>query len=252
MDTQRRCSVCGGDSFDRRPILWRALIDEWQISPFEADYIDRQQGECCTGCGANLRSIALANALRWTFGTNEPLSQFCASAAASTFNVLELNEAGTLHPFLSKLAGHVFGAYPQVDMHALPYPDGSFDVVIHSDTLEHVPNPIHALGECRRVLARGGTVCFTVPVIVGGYLGSAMASLRVIMATPPRRVTTTWFGPSSVLMHGHTPCKPAFRTFAYLASSIHRLLLWRRAQIQTETLVRQEAGENQPVNVRPR
>ncbi len=52
-------------------------------------------------------------------------------------------------------------------MHALPYPDGSFDVVVHSDTLEHVPNPLHALGECRRVLKPGGALCFTVPVIVG-------------------------------------------------------------------------------------
>jgi ubiquinone/menaquinone biosynthesis C-methylase UbiE len=52
-------------------------------------------------------------------------------------------------------------------MHALPFQDMAFDVVVHSDTLEHVPNPIHALGECRRVLKAGGSVCFTVPVIVG-------------------------------------------------------------------------------------
>ena len=132
----------------------------------EADYIDRQQGEFCIGCGANLRSIALANALRWTFGTDEPLARFCASPEASTFKILELNEAGTLHPFLKKFPGHVFGAYPQVDMHALPYSNGVFDVVVHSDTLEHVPNPIHALGECRRMLAPRGTLCFTIPIIV--------------------------------------------------------------------------------------
>src|ERR1700722_15031080 len=119
-----QCSVCGGGAFNRRMILWRALIDEWQISPMEADYIDRQQGEFCIGCGANLRSIALANALRWTFGTGEPLAHFCDFPKASTFKILELNEAGTLHPFLKKFPGHVFGAYPQVDMHALPYPNG--------------------------------------------------------------------------------------------------------------------------------
>lgn len=165
-DILRRCSVCGGASFERQPVLWRRLIDEWQISTIEVDYIDRQQGEHCTGCGANLRSIALANALRWTFGTDEILARFVPSRGASTFKVLELNEAGSLHLCLSKLPGHVFGAYPQVDMHALPYPDGTFDVVVHSDTLEHVPNPIHALGECPRVLAPRGTLCFTIPIIV--------------------------------------------------------------------------------------
>src|SRR5208282_3830755 len=40
-------------------------------------------------------------------------------------------------------------------------------LVIHSDTLEHVERPVRALEECRRVLAPGGRVCFTVPIIVG-------------------------------------------------------------------------------------
>ena len=52
-------------------------------------------------------------------------------------------------------------------MHALPYPDAAFDLVVHSDTLEHIANPVHALGECRRILAPGGALCFTVPTIVG-------------------------------------------------------------------------------------
>ena len=51
-------------------------------------------------------------------------------------------------------------------MHNIPHANGTFDVVIHSDTLEHVPNPIHALSECRRVLKPTGALCFTVPVIV--------------------------------------------------------------------------------------
>jgi hypothetical protein len=31
------------------------------------------------------------------------------------------------------------------DMRAMPYADASFDVVIHSDTLEHVPGAVAAL-----------------------------------------------------------------------------------------------------------
>jgi SAM-dependent methyltransferase len=49
----------------------------------------------------------------------------------------------------------------------LPYPAGGFDLVVHSDTLEHVEDPARALRECFRVLAPGGACVFTVPVIVG-------------------------------------------------------------------------------------
>jgi SAM-dependent methyltransferase len=159
--------VCGGTSFSFQQILWPGLIQEWQLGPDETHYIDRQQGEHCQSCGANMRSIALADALRDVFRTADTLSTFVTSPTATAISVLELNEAGTLSPLLSRMPKHVFGAYPQVDMHALPYGDELFDVVVHSDTLEHVPNPVHALTECRRVLKPGGALCFTVPVLVG-------------------------------------------------------------------------------------
>jgi ubiquinone/menaquinone biosynthesis C-methylase UbiE len=58
------------------------------------------------------------------------------------------------------------GKFPQVDMMRMPYANGSYDLVVHSDTLEHVPQPITALAECYRVLAPGGFCAFTVPIIV--------------------------------------------------------------------------------------
>jgi ubiquinone/menaquinone biosynthesis C-methylase UbiE len=61
----------------------------------------------------------------------------------------------------------VEAAYPTVDMLEMPFRDGSFDLVLHSDTLEHVPNPIRGLAECKRVLRAGGACCFTVPIVVG-------------------------------------------------------------------------------------
>jgi SAM-dependent methyltransferase len=161
-----KCSVCGGTAFQRGPVLWPRLIDEWQLSPFETDYIDRQQGECCTACGASLRLIALATALLSVFHAGGTLSDFVSSAAASV-PVLAVNPSGALHPILSRMPDYVLASYPEIDIHALPYADGSFDVVVHSDTLEHVRDPLHALGECHRVLRPGGALCFTVPVISG-------------------------------------------------------------------------------------
>jgi len=162
-----QCGVCGGSSFSRRHVLWDGLIDDWQISAAEADYIDRQQGEICDDCGSNLRSIALANALRAFLCTSKTLRDAVISPLAQQISILEINEAGSLTPYLKNFGHYVFGTYPEVDMNALPYETGDFDLVVHSDTLEHVANPIHALAECRRVLKTDGAVCFTVPVIVG-------------------------------------------------------------------------------------
>jgi SAM-dependent methyltransferase len=162
-----KCGVCGGEKFTSRPVLWKQLVEDWQLTAAESDYIDRQQGRTCDCCGANLRSIALANALRFFMGKEECLWAIAATGIGSDLSILEINEAGTLTPVLRKIGRHVLGSYPEVDMHALPYPDGTFDFVIHSDTLEHVKNPVHALAECRRVLKLTGALCFTVPTIVG-------------------------------------------------------------------------------------
>ncbi len=159
------CSVCGGRAFTDRRVLWPGLISEWQLSPYEAAYIDRQQGTTCDGCGSNLRSIALANGIRAYFGEDAALRDI--AERGSPVSILEINEAGTLSPILRLFDGHVLAGYPEVDIHRLPYADGSFDLVVHSDTLEHVINPIHALMECRRVLKPTGGLCFTVPIIVG-------------------------------------------------------------------------------------
>lgn len=161
------CPVCGGTGLQDRRVLWPALVAEWQLAPEEHDYVDRQQGTHCPGCGANLRSMALARAILRAAGAKGLLQDFVESSAAAGLRLIEINDAGSLGPTLARLPGRRFGAYPELDMHDMPFPDGSFDLVVHSDTLEHVEQPVRALAECRRVLAPGGALCFTIPVIVG-------------------------------------------------------------------------------------
>ena len=158
------CGVCSGTEFSERHVLWSSLITEWQLSPVEVDYVDRQQGTTCNKCGSNLRSVALANAIRAHLKDESLLQEIVERGRSES--ILEINEAGNLSPILRRFSGHVLAAYPEVDIHYLPYGDRSFDLVVHSDTLEHVDNPVHALEECRRVLKPGGALCFTLPIIV--------------------------------------------------------------------------------------
>lgn len=49
------------------------------------------------------------------------------------------------------------------DATMLPFPDGTFDRVIASEVMEHIPDDVGALDELLRVLRPGGTISITVP-----------------------------------------------------------------------------------------
>lgn len=165
--TPSPCRVCGGDDFSHHDVLWSNLIAQWGLSDREAHYINIQQGTRCTFCGANVRSIALADAILRHVHARSTLKEWVVDDAGEACDLLEINEAGSLTDDLAKLPGHRLVRYPEYNMMALPFESGSFDLVIHSDTLEHVPNPFQGLRECRRLLRRGGACIFTVPVVVG-------------------------------------------------------------------------------------
>lgn len=161
-----RCAVCGGREYEHTPVLWPQLIEEWGLSPEEARYIDVQQGTRCLSCGCNARSIALARALLVIFSGAETLKQFVEGGVPRALRILEINQAGDLSPYLRTAAGHRLIEHPEFDMMDLHLPSGSFDVVIHSDTLEHVRDPLQALRECRRVLKPDGALVFSAPVVI--------------------------------------------------------------------------------------
>ena len=161
------CPVCGGGEFLFREVLWPELVSDWQLSALEVDYINRQQGLFCAACSNNLRSMALADAILYAYNFSGTLVQFVESDFAKTLKVLEINEAGGLTSVLTKLPNHQLVRYPEYDMTNLSFEPAMFDLVLHSDTLEHVPDPIAGLSECRRVLVKTGRCIFTVPIVVG-------------------------------------------------------------------------------------
>lgn len=166
MRSRSACQICGHDRFVHSDVLWPDLIHAWGLQPDEVEYINVQQGTRCEQCGSNVRSQALARALLLVVGFRGTLDSYVAESGAATRRILEINEAGTLSPWLARIAGHQIVRYPDVDMARLPFHDRAFDLVVHSDTLEHVREPVDALTECARVIAPGGACVFTVPVRV--------------------------------------------------------------------------------------
>ena len=77
----------------------------------------------------------------------------------------------------------------QADIGTLRFADASFDLVIAAHVLEHLPDPVAALAEMRRVLRPGGWVitCMTRQSWLGAYIQTKWRTHRL---TPER--ATAW------------------------------------------------------------
>ena len=208
-----QCPICGGSEFKQTAVLWDNLIEAWEISQEEVKYIDLQQGFQCTGCGANLRSMALALALLRAWNGRELFQQFVCGPRAKDLKILEINEAGSLAAFLAQMPGHQLVTYPDADMMDLPFGDCTWDFVVHSDTLEHVPDPLRGLSECRRVLRPGGACIFTIPIVVGRLTRrreGLKPSYHGSSANPADFLVQTEYGAdfwTEILQSGYSECR---------------------------------------------
>ena len=82
-----------------------------------------------------------------------------------------LREKLTVLPGVKYTAGDKFTpgySYPRgtidLDITAMPFADGSFDLILCSHVLEHVPEDQRAMTELHRVLAPGGMAILMVPI----------------------------------------------------------------------------------------
>lgn len=155
------CPICKKNIFLQHDVLSKDLINDWNISLKEVEYINLQQGLTCSNCNVNLRGMTLIHAVLTHFNYNNITELY----SKCTKKVLEINEVVGLSKFLSKLNNHILMAYPEIDMQNMNIESETFDIIIHSDTLEHIPNSIKGLEECYRILKNDGVMFFTIPII---------------------------------------------------------------------------------------
>jgi SAM-dependent methyltransferase len=119
----------------------------------------------CEHCGCSLRVRRVARVLVDLYAARATtLAELVREDAFGALRVAEINAIGRMHAFLAAAPGLVHVEYPEEDIQSLSWDDQSFDLVLTSETLEHVPDPHRALRETFRILRPGGRHVLTVPV----------------------------------------------------------------------------------------
>jgi SAM-dependent methyltransferase len=181
-----RCIVCGRFTLFiyRRRVVTPRLQELWGLTPRLADALARKESGDCAHCGAKLRGRRLAQVLLSLYPGGAPpapcLARWVEAPEIRKLRVAEINRIDGVHSFVQNLPFYAGSDYSgetdpatlapgarSEDLTRLTYCDSSFDLILTSETLEHVPDLHAALREIRRVLVPGGRHVFTVPVLPG-------------------------------------------------------------------------------------
>jgi SAM-dependent methyltransferase len=178
------CCVCG--KFGPKRFVKQAVADKlvemWRLSADEAKNLRIKESMICPWCGSKTRSRCLAETflgLIKTDGSDQPQSVKIA-ATGKLPRTLILNQVDGLSEYLGAnrnvvqtefiedaRPGETRDGLRHEDAQNLTFSDASFDLVISSETLEHIPDLDSALSEIWRVLAPGGVHLFTIPLKPG-------------------------------------------------------------------------------------
>jgi len=134
----------------------------------------------CVFCGSNSRNRALMRVLNTVSSRWRELTIHEASPAGAASYVLKSQCRGYLatHFYTDVPRGGYKDGMRCENLERMTFGDGSFDVVITQDVLEHVLNPGNAFSEIARILKPGGLHIFTVP-----YNNRGTTAVRAVEAS---------------------------------------------------------------------
>jgi SAM-dependent methyltransferase len=162
------CVHCKSQNFKQQTVISDELAGTWGLSRRERSWFDEREGHFCRTCHLSKR----VRMLLWSLKNLLP--------ALRGLHILHLNQTNNLSQILDgagilietaysprqELGSEINGLSNQ-DMAHLTFESNYFDLVIHSETLEHLHDYELALSEANRVLKPGGYHLYSVPLLHG-------------------------------------------------------------------------------------
>src|SRR5262249_26687165 len=156
------CVYCKGREFAQQSVINDELAKTWGLSARERDSFDEREGHFCQTCHMSKR----VRMLLWSLKRVQPDFE--------NLQILHLNQANDLSQAMCRAErlvettyqpdqefGIAINGFSNQDMTRLTFEGYRFDVVVHSETLEHLHDYEVALGEASRVLKPGGYHLYT-------------------------------------------------------------------------------------------
>jgi SAM-dependent methyltransferase len=172
------CAACNFSGKQKsKNVLWPDLINEWELDQQWVDWFNFREGTYCVNCNCCVRthqlSVAILQVLNEKIGTNfSNLNLAFKDKNVQELKIAEINSLGNIHPFLAQSPNLWYSEFLSTNsairsenLESLSYEADFFDLVLTSETLEHVPNIDKAFSEIYRVLKPGGKHIFTTPVV---------------------------------------------------------------------------------------
>ncbi|MCF6239888.1 MAG: class I SAM-dependent methyltransferase [Bacteroidales bacterium] len=180
---------------------------------------------------------------RHTISAGQKQGTICVGADFGFENLVETKKKLAFHNAIDDLNCKSIDL-SCMDITTLPFKDNSFDVVICSEVLEHIPDDNQALSELARIVKPGKTLAISVPrywpekicwMLSDEYFNANMGHVRIYKKNPLIRCVESFGFSHFHSHHAHSIHAPYWwlkcffgpnRIDARLVNLYHRILVW--------------------------